>query len=1093
MSDERGRNVIVNDFDAGSPVADTGKGPLASEVGRLADAIAACDRLCLLTARSIIVCSKDGRFAPSVTYDTQDAGDDDEEGPPSAAIHPTTSAQCVTALQALLPIIGRFQLGTHESKDVAFHPIDRTALKVLEPGNLRKKIRRIIEAGLEVLIRADAVDEAEARNGGVLTLRDRVPPSLKSTTFGNLHPFTAAQILRAIAPSTGMYQTVWWRSLFVVLWFLNRRGGSLGGYPNTNATNSPGTAFLTSKCIDALEGVLLVLARRRDRLRKLTDLMNQLNQVVKEEKNVRTNHSMLNQEMFCAGYKYEASNLIREIRFYADQLAIDTVLRDLYAGWKEKILRIPEDNKEAKTFLESVVSGFIEARDTEKAEKENKSATEAARRNLAFAKATSRVVSAILEHVVHPTGRLRASWDPRELPDWTCSRGYRAATVRAVKNPEPSNSEGLERHWTRHKSACDNAVSTLEVFHEYLGSILTAYREFPYQPIDGRPEVEAFLEDFSRTTHISRLRQRLSRDKEIGVRWAEILMNRHLAYAANGAMTQFDPNELAHAVQVVCKSERQPSFDAILGALRAVCAAQRVDGTWASQQPFYWTHTGFSTSPLSVETARAVVSTATALLRAPERFGASPEQIAQGLGAVYPALDRFLRWLSGSIQSFPTPQAFTKTEDAGSELPLYGWCSERAYEPGRIHPWVTANAIEFLIEFRELIQERINLKLRAEFLSYHPAELKRLSDVAPTDLDSSEPIISELGGLLRHHRQLEVTEGPWLPFETKASEDKSSFWSAIFYGPPGTSKTFLTKAIAGELGWPLITLSPADFLKSGEQNIESRAQEIFSSLSKGSKLVYFFDEVDELIRDRAQMGDQERSVFSFLTPSFLTKLQDFREEAKKREYIFIIGTNYLDNIDPAARRSGRIDRQWLIAYPDNKSRAHIMIKDLISLNFLHQPLGKATFAEEFVNCTGFLSYNNLKELNSYVISVCAQDKDKLNPILNDHLYNISVGRSGRFKPEIALMDYACRSNSADEVIRLASLFPKWPFPSGTRSKVSRNWLKEEFSALFAVANEELRKSLKDELRRRIKEEVPDALREFLADDELKPASTVALS
>src|SRR5258708_34941688 len=111
-----------------------------------------------------------------------------------------------------------------------------------------------------------------------------------------------------------------------------------------------------------------------------------------------------------------------------------------------------------------------------------------------------------------------------------------------------------------------------------------------------------------------------------------------------------------------------------------------------------------------------------------------------------------------------------------------------------------------------------------------------------------------------------------------------------------------------------------------------------------------------------QMGEQERSVFSFLAPSFLTKLQDFRDEAKEQEFIFIISTNYLDNIDTAAKRSGRIDCQWLISYPDTKSRAYMVLKDMMATDFVHHKLDNTTtLAEASVKCTGCLSYNTMSE------------------------------------------------------------------------------------------------------------------------------------
>jgi len=540
-------------------------------------------------------------------------------------------------------------------------------------------------------------------------------------------------------------------------------------------------------------------------------------------------------------------------------------------------------------------------------------------------------------------------------------------------------------------------------------NVLDAFKGFPAnaEPEPARQLIKQFQQ--TTTTGLDTLEERLKQIISIGSRWCEVLMDRHVAHAASGALTQFDAGELAHALRVVCRMGPYPGFDVTRQALNTICAAQQPNGTWGCQQPFRWDGIGRLSPTLSVETAWSMVSTIGTLLSNPNQFAASREEVSAGLLPVFVAVERFFRWLSSTLQTLPEPPALMNRAD-GPPLSLHGWCSDRTNELGRIHSWVTANAIEFLVEFRSIQQERINALLRSEFTSHPPSELKPLSDLEPTDLaglgetPKRPPVTGQLLELLRPHRLLELAGGPWLPSEPRVPQ--ISFWSGIFYGPPGSSKTTLAQSIAAELDWPLISLSPADFLARGDQGIEARAQEIFAALTAGSRLVYFFDEIDELIRDRHGETSQ-RSVFSFLTPSFLTKLQGFRDAAKRNEFIFVIGTNYFERIDAAAKRSGRIDESFLVVYPDLPARGHIMLEYLLSqlptdsdaifapLEAYLRRLGKAAeeakllregnesesaFFDVFVEFCGLLSYSSLRGLRERLKDLTIRGDDlKISP------------------------------------------------------------------------------------------------------------------
>lgn len=139
--------------------------------------------------------------------------------------------------------------------------------------------------------------------------------------------------------------------------------------------------------------------------------------------------------------------------------------------------------------------------------------------------------------------------------------------------------------------------------------------------------------------------------------------------------------------------------------------------------------------------------------------------------------------------------------------------------------------------------------------------------------------------------------------------------SAIFFGPPGTSKTDLSQKIADFLGWPLLSIDPSHLLRNGMDGIQAEANVIFSMLEQAERVVVLFDEFDELVLER---GLEKAEVSSrFLTTSMLPKLASIHNRAT---LVFIIATNNIGDFDLAIRRQGRFDRVVQIMPPTYKSK-----------------------------------------------------------------------------------------------------------------------------------------------------------------------------
>lgn len=84
--------------------------------------------------------------------------------------------------------------------------------------------------------------------------------------------------------------------------------------------------------------------------------------------------------------------------------------------------------------------------------------------------------------------------------------------------------------------------------------------------------------------------------------------------------------------------------------------------------------------------------------------------------------------------------------------------------------------------------------------------------------------------------------------------------SLLLFGPPGTAKTTVVKALADGLQWPLVFLSPGNFIERGLEYIEAQAKAVFEMLQRLSRVVILFDECDELFRDRKPTPGTDQSL-----------------------------------------------------------------------------------------------------------------------------------------------------------------------------------------------------------------------------------------
>ena len=422
-----------------------------------------------------------------------------------------------------------------------------------------------------------------------------------------------------------------------------------------------------------------------------------------------------------------------------------------------------------------------------------------------------------------------------------------------------------------------------------------------------------------------RITGRVHRVLEPSKQYVKWVLNRELA----ASHATFDAGELVFAAMSYGVLNHWRLDDKLARACELLITTLPDTGRLPTKRPFHSNIRGYRTLPIGCEMTRALAN------------------LLQKTG--YDFDENFIRRMLSVFEDnlIELPESTAKHR-------LIAWNFEGSPNPEKPAVWVTAISVLALDRIVRMLNSRINEIVLSHFDVTDPSQPHTpltLHHLIYTDYGLSERSFKDESSERKsaaiglQQTRAHVMRATLPKFYLK---DKNNF-SPIFYGPPGTGKTTLAESLALSASVPFLRLSPSDLILQGQELIEGRARDVFEALSMLTQCVVIFDEFEPVLKTRSTgrrpsgnsrkqtheetdaisevlwiMNEKEDPKFKFVLGGMLPKFTKLHYAAEKQSFAYCLGTNYLVDIDGAAKRSGRFDRRFPVYKPDVLSRAGLL-------------------------------------------------------------------------------------------------------------------------------------------------------------------------